>query len=395
MFTKAIIINNQYVLKDVSEKPTIIIDKSTLECLSDAESHCLGRYYHAVSTHVLLNEIGADLKKDFNKDFSEKRTPEQVVSILSRRMHGLYRFNTDWSTLLGLSLLGEEIPIDGMAPIYLDGTETYVPGEGRGLFFDEQEGRKTLSAWAAGEFSDSDYKMAKQWHSQIKRINLARLQELGSKLKSLKAKSLEEIPMTVENLLNDSKYQFELLQFLISMANVPDEISTAIFDRWIECGMPRIHDFCQYGFYCIRVYLIFHWALFSGFIGTKSTNQIDLNYLYELPFCRIFSSNDKFHIKLAPVVITDQQKFIRGSDLKSDLKRIQQHVDSLREEHRTASCPIPYPPDWDDSFTNQVWRECVMPREEFSGFSEEEKHRVLQWHRRNQQYKIKGEKVHD
>ena len=103
MYTKAIVIHNQYVLKDVSEKPTIIIDKSTLESLSDAESGCLGRYYLAVSTHVLLSEIGADLRKDFDKDFSEKRTPEQVVSVLCRRMHGLYRFNTDWSTLLGLS----------------------------------------------------------------------------------------------------------------------------------------------------------------------------------------------------------------------------------------------------------------------------------------------------
>ncbi len=374
MYTKAIIINNQYVLKDVSEKPTIIIDKSTLESLSDAESGCLGRYYLAVSTQVLLSEIGADLRKDFDKDFSAKRTPEQVVSVLSRRMHGLYRFNTDWSTLLGLSLLGEDIPIDGMTPIYLDGTESYIPGIGRGIYFDEQTGRKTLSAWAAGEFSESDYKMAEQWHSEIERINLTRLQKLGSKLKNLKAKSLDEIPMTVENLLNDSKYQLELLQILVKIANVPEETSTAIFNRWSECAMPRMHEFSQYGYYCIRVHLIFQWALFSGLVGPRSTNHIDLNYLFELPFCRIFSSNDKFHMKLAPLLLTDQQKFIKGCDLKSDFKRIEKYVNSRSEGEQF---PFPYPPDWDDSFTNQVWRECVMPREEFSDFTEEEKEIML------------------
>ena len=135
MLNKAIIINNQLVLKDVPEKPTIIIDKSTLECLSNDETYSLGRYYLAVSTHVLFSEIGADLIKNFNKDFSEQRSPEQVVSVLARRMHGLYRFNADWSTLLGLSLLGYRIPIDGMAPISLDGTESYVPWHGTRIIF--------------------------------------------------------------------------------------------------------------------------------------------------------------------------------------------------------------------------------------------------------------------
>ena len=79
MLNKAIIINNQIVLKDVPERPTIIIDKSTLETLSNDESGYLGRYYDNVSTHVLLSEIGADLKKEFDDD----RSPEHIVSVLA------------------------------------------------------------------------------------------------------------------------------------------------------------------------------------------------------------------------------------------------------------------------------------------------------------------------
>ena len=385
MLNKAIIINNQIVLKDVPERPTIIIDKSTLETLSNDESGYLGRYYDNVSTHVLLSEIGADLKKEFDDD----RSPEHIVSVLAYRLHGLHRFNTNWYTLLGLSLLGHSIPIDSMAPIYLQGIETYTPGVGRGIYLDEQEERKTLWSWTTGDFNDSDYEMAEQWRLEIKKIDLTSWhQDLGKKLKNLKAKSLEDIPEIVEDLLNNSdcQFQLELLRLLVKLAKVSEECSIQIFNRWNQCNMPLIQDFSQYGYYCLKVYLIFWWALFSGLVGPRSTHCIDLHYLLELPFCRIFSSKDNFHVNLAPLLLTDQQKFINGSDLKCDLKRIKEHLDSLNEEDETELFPVPYPPDWDDSFTSQVWRECVIPREEFAPFTQEEKDNILEWHRRHQAY---------
>ena len=370
MFDKYVIINNQVVLKDVPQKPTIMIDKSTFEPLSYPETICMGRYYVPVNTHVLLSEIGADLKKDFSKDFDGKRTAEEVVSKLANRLHGLHRFNTGWYTLLGLSLLGEKIPVEGMAPIYLDAKATYTPGIGRGIYLEEQQERKTLRAWANGEFSESDYEMAKRWRAGIENIDLIQQRDLGNELQSLKAKSMEDIPEMVKDLLDNPAYQLELMQFLVKLAGVSEEASTEIFNRWNRCSMLPIQDFSQYGYYCLKVYFTFWWALFSGLVGPRATHCIDLHYLYELPFCRIFSSNDKFHKKLAPLLLTDGQIFITGTDLKSDLKRIEEYVDSVRER---GPFPFPYPPDWDDSFTNQVWRECVIPREEFTPFTEEEK----------------------
>ena len=381
---KYIIINDQVVLKDVAEKPTIMIDKSTFEPLSYPESTCLGRYYIPVNTHVLLSEIGADLKKDFSKDFDGERTPEEVVSKLANRLHGLHRFNTSWYALLELSLLGEKIPVEGMAPIYLDAKVTYAPGIGRGLYLEEQQERKTLRAWADGNFSEFDYKNAERWRSEIQKIDLASWhRDLSNQLKSLKARSLEDIPAIVERLLNNSEYQFELLQFLVRLAKISGENSTAIFNRWNQCDMPPIQEFSPYGYYCLKVYLIFWWALFSGLVGPRATHCVDLHYLYELPFCRIFSSNDKFHKKLAPLLLTDGQIFVKGTDLKNDLKKIEEYVDSVRDE---GPFPFPYPPDWDDSFTNQVWRECVEPRDEFTPFTQEEKDNILERHRRHQEH---------
>ena len=386
MFTNKVTIIGNQVLEDVPKKPTIIIDKSTLETLSNAESTCLGRYYAAVSTHVLLSEIGADLKKDFSKDFDGKRTAEEVVSILANRLHGLYRFNTSWDTLLELSLLGEKIPVGHMAPVYLDAMETYAPGTGRGLYLDEQQERKILSAWADGEFSDHDYELAEQWRSEIEKIDLTSWhQGLSNQLKSLKAKSLEDIPTIVKHLLDnpDHQFQLELLKLLVKLAKVSEDSSTEIFNRWNKKNMPPMRDFSQYGYYCLKVYLIFGWALFSELVGTKSTNCIDLHYLLELPFCRIFSSNDRFHKKLAPLLITDQQIFINALELKSDLKRIEEYADSVREE---GPFPFPYPPDWDDSFTNKIWRKYATPREEFRSLTQEEKDNILKWFRKHQTY---------
>jgi hypothetical protein len=33
----------------------------------------------------------------------------------------------------------------------------------------------------------------------------------------------------------------------------------------------------------------------------KASHQIDLAYLYYLPFCAVFSSRDNFHVRVAPL----------------------------------------------------------------------------------------------
>ena len=378
MWNKAIIINERIVLKDVPSTPTILIDKSTLEILSNTEFNCLNRYYLVVGTQVLLSEIDADLKKEFK----DERNPERIVSVLADRLHGNSRFNTDWRTLLIRSLFGESIPIDHLAPVYFHGERTYTPGIGWGVYFDEQQERKNLRNWADGEFSESDYRKAAQWRSDIQDIDITWVRDLGNTFKNLKVKSWEELPTTVENILQSPNYQLEALQYLVKLANVSEVETTEIFNRWNNLGMPTIMDFSKYGYYCLKACSFFWWALFSGLIGPRSTNCIDLQYLLELPFCRVFSSQDKLHKKFAPLLITDQQIFIEGSDLKPDLKRIEEHVESLSEEERTESFPFPYPPDWDDSFTNQVWKKYVMPREEFIPFTQEEKNEILERHRR-------------
>ncbi len=54
-------------------------------------------------------------------------------------------------------------------------------------------------------------------------------------------------------------------------------------------------------------------------------NSIDRQYLYYLPFCQVFSSNDVFHKTVAPLFLAADQSFVPGEDLKHDLAKIEQH----------------------------------------------------------------------
>jgi len=96
-------------------------------------------------------------------------------------------------------------------------------------------------------------------------------------------------------------------------------------------------------------------------IGTRPTNRVDLEYLYYLPFCNIFTSNDKIHKQLTPLLLREDQKFIVGEDLKKDFKAIVEHLDEGGEELKKKHANEP--PIIKSSLTFKLW-------EEFFGYPE-------------------------
>jgi len=66
--------------------------------------------------------------------------------------------------------------------------------------------------------------------------------------------------------------------------------------------------------------------------NVKSSHQIDLAYLYYLPFCSVFTSKDNFHVQIVPLFLGPEQTFVNGSDLKEDLAKSVAHYESLLEE---------------------------------------------------------------
>jgi hypothetical protein len=56
------------------------------------------------------------------------------------------------------------------------------------------------------------------------------------------------------------------------------------------------------------------------FVKAKASDMLDAHYLYYLPFCHHFASNDALHSLVAPQLLSSDQKFIPGSELKATLK---------------------------------------------------------------------------
>jgi len=95
--------------------------------------------------------------------------------------------------------------------------------------------------------------------------------------------------------------------------------------------------------------------------NVKQSHQVDLAYLYYLPFCSIFTSKDNFHIQIVPLFLGPMQDFITGNDFKEDMKRLVMHYSGRSEDLRRtglinfASCP----PDDESFLTTRMWNKYL------------------------------------
>lgn len=125
--------------------------------------------------------------------------------------------------------------------------------------------------------------------------------------------------------------QEKLLIDLCRTANISVPHTFLTLVNWQRSGKPLLKNFVPYAYHILRVNMLFHIGLQHDLISTRPTNTVDLEYLYYLPFCQIFTSNDKLHLNLAPLLIRKDQYFI---NLKQDLKTINEQLAQMSEEER-------------------------------------------------------------
>jgi len=97
----------------------------------------------------------------------------------------------------------------------------------------------------------------------------------------------------------------------------------------------------------------------------RKSNKVDITYLYYLPFCMVFTSRDDLHVRSAPLFLRDDQTFIHGDALKSDLKRLDEYYDALPGETKKQSIYsfAAYPPNDDSFLVTQLWNKHMRPPE--------------------------------
>jgi hypothetical protein len=337
--------------------PILIFDKSALQALSLDESNWLDNFYMTNITPLFFAETLADLEKEVGKG----KTPEEVVGHLAFKTPDMQAVAcAHHEKILGGDLYGHHIPLDGRIPrdfgkvVELDGK--------KGVYFKKTPEEDALERWYTHQFLDVERQIAKQWRRSLCGIDHQHTYSFFQKWFPLgKPKNIAQVKILADAYIDGSSPE-TALKFGLNLLCVPEPRIVEILARWEAAGSPPIREFAPYFRHVFGVDLFFNLAVAADLISRnrpagKADNKVDIAYLYYLPFCMIFVSNDKLHKRVVPLFLRDDQSFIVGDDLKADLKRLDTHYGALPEDVKVSGFyKFAAEPPEDASFlTTRLW----------------------------------------
>jgi hypothetical protein len=338
--------------------PIIIFDKSTLQSLSADEAVWLDAFYYPNITPLFFVETLADL----DKEMEEGRLPEQVVGKLAEKTPTGGHPNLHHEALCANELLGH--PVEMRRVPAISGGEPVIAGGRRGIVVEEPTERAALRRWESRQFLEVERDFARAWRRALSGLDLDAIFRQGREIiaRAGRPKDLSEAKAKAEALIGKrgSLYTREALGAL----RCPGKIRRAILARWNDAGRPPLNDVAPYTAHVLTVDLFFCIALGADMISRdRPSNKVDIAYLYYLPFCMVFTSNDNLHLRTAPLFLRKDQVFIRGQELKHELARLDAHYSTFPDEvkERGVMSFAHYPPTEGDFLTSKLWDQLMRP----------------------------------
>ena len=333
----------------------LIFDKSTLHSLNIDESCWLDNFYRANITPLFFVETLADLEKEVARG----RTPGEVVGNLAYKTPVCGALPNMHHASIGVAdLLGQRIEIRGV-PIIAGGVPV-TTGDQRGVLYKQPPEMEALSRWQKGEFLYVERLFAKLWRRALSGLDLeASYHRFGRFFtEGCKPRQFTEVKTLVDRLLHQDGRRYEMLRLACDLLGVSDVVRQRIIAGWKTQGGPYLQDFAPYATHVLSVDLFFFLALAADLISLRRpSNKIDLAYLYYLPFCMVFASNDKLHENTVPLFLRDNQTFVKGTELKADLRNLDEYYSNLPEEIRVQGIMrfAPYPPLEGEYLVSRLW----------------------------------------
>lgn len=335
--------------------PILIFDKSSLESLNLDEAVLLDNFYVSNITPLFFVECLADLEKSIRS----RSTPEQLVGSLADRtpdaqacanihhmtvLHGELARQYDLKKQLFRPLLGGGIPVQ--------------LGDKKGMIFQRSKEEEALDRWSRREFLDLERTIAKVWRQSLSKIDLdANAKSVMAELGHWKTpKTLEEAKQITDTIIDNMDPEW-LMGFGLELLGVPEYI-TWVKNDWVQKRRPPLREHVPYFVFILSINIFFCLVLPTELLrDVKASHQVDLAYLYYLPFCSVFTSKDRFHAQIVPFFLDPFQTFVHGEDLKSDLKKLNEHYSRLPEsELRQGLINFArYPPDETEFLTTRIW----------------------------------------
>lgn len=248
---------------ELSENPerdfmelTIILDKSVVHGLNNFEIDSLDKYFHLLVPPILTNEILAGLSKE-----TEEPSVVNQIAGHSYRISGNRGLPVKYTTVLELSLRGNEVPMDGR---YLPEGDSYVRSANGtiGRTIDTTYIDEYISRWERKQFTQDEGAWAVKWRRVNDRfltpkLYLENIAKAG--LEFAYPQNADELVDAVDALLNERKMQVRLFPVLAKQHKVSRELQELLINRWFKAGKPMFQEFAPYTFYCLRTSFI--WSL--------------------------------------------------------------------------------------------------------------------------------------
>ena len=341
--------------------PITLFDKSFLQSLSLDESVWFGHFYKPVVCPVFFVETLADLEKNVDGG----RTPEQVVGMIADKFPEM---SADpcihHRSLVVGELHGHTVPMRGRIPV---AGGRPVKRDGKvGMVFNQSPEAEAFSRWQDGQFMDVERGMARQWRTELGAVDVApiteNLRKLGIDQKL--CKSLEDCKTLAETIVHDNSKPFDRMALAIEFFGIARQHHRDILERWSLSSYQRIETYAPYTAYAMTVELFYFFAVAAHLISDQpASNRVDISYLHYLPFGHMFVSWDKLHRKCAPLFLRDNQRFVWGQDLKSDLAEINSHFKGFpqSELERGIMAFAKVPPETPSSLTRELRRAFLRP----------------------------------
>lgn len=344
--------------------PVTLFDKSFLEMLSVDQAALFDCLFSANLCPVFITEALADL----SKKPPGQRSVEKIVSDLANKAPSMHSYpNAEHTALCLAELFGETIRTDGF-PGTMGGRLVMDRGM-LSVIYDGVEELEAFNRWQSGRFYEVERQFAGVWRQRMQAVDHREVAKLARRALSIEArpKTLEEAHEIARAVIDADGIRFEQLSVAFALLGLPQKVFRPIRERWVRAGRPPIREFAPYTSYCLHLELFFHICIEKLLISPdRASNRVDMAYLFYLPFCRVFVSQDKLHWRTAPLFMGSSQQLIKGADLKADLIKLDAYFSELPDEarreglFRLASAP----PDDLQSLTGEIWRASGMKRKE-------------------------------
>jgi hypothetical protein len=342
--------------------PVLIFDKSTLESLNPDEAMWLDNFFLSNITPLFFIETLADLEKEVRTG----RTPEAVVGGLAYKTPDAgSKCNVYHMSLLVGELAGAAIIDMTYGRPHIPGGQAMELGGRTGIIFQQSPEEEAFHRWQQGEFLQLERSQARMWRRSLSGINLEmNYREFQRFFPIGKPKTLADVKRFVDFYLSGPD-QEAILSFGLSLLGVPENGQKNVRLRWRGLGKSPVREFAPYFTHIVSVDLFFNLAVAADLIGRgRPSHKIDVAYLYYLPFCMVFTSNDKLHADIAPFFLSNDQSFVAGSELKADLGKLDAHYDALPSEvKKRGVMSFATVPPFDNTFlVTRLWDKHMSPR---------------------------------